>query len=98
MKKLIKRLLFACPALYDCAIGFYSKFAELPYLLYRPLMEFTKNLGHPVRFIQLGASDGLKHDLLRPFVIGRKWKGVLVEPIPDSFEKLKKIMQNFPAD
>ena len=42
-----------------------------------------------VRFVQVGANDGLNADFLNPFIISGKWKGLLVEPVPKTFEQLK---------
>jgi FkbM family methyltransferase len=44
----------------------------------------------PLRFIQIGASDGLRWDPFRRFIIGGKWQGLLVEPLPDVFALLKQ--------
>jgi len=43
-----------------------------------------------ISFIQVGASDGLRWDPLRKHVIGNRWSGVLVEPLPPVFEMLKR--------
>jgi FkbM family methyltransferase len=43
-----------------------------------------------VFFIQIGANDGLHSDPIHDFVKKYKWKGILVEPIPEVFENLKK--------
>jgi len=51
--------------------------------------QFSKS--HPqLRFIQIGAADGLRNDPIREFVIRDRWQGVLIEPLPDVFELLKK--------
>jgi FkbM family methyltransferase len=44
----------------------------------------------PLRFIQIGASDGLRWDPFRRFIIGGNWQGLLVEPLPDVFALLKQ--------
>ena len=41
-----------------------------------------------IHFLQIGAMDGVKHDDLYPYVMSYDWTGVLVEPLPDMFEKL----------
>jgi len=43
-----------------------------------------------VFFIQIGAADGKRADPIYHFVKRYKWEGVLVEPLPDVFELLKK--------
>lgn len=45
---------------------------------------------HPVYFIQIGANDGVKNDPINYFVKKYKWRGILVEPLPEYFEQLKK--------
>ena len=46
--------------------------------------------GDALRFVQIGANDGVFGDPLRPYVLTRGWKGLLVEPQIDVFLKLKK--------
>ena len=41
-------------------------------------------------FIQVGANDGLMCDPIRQFIVKHSWGGILVEPVPDYFELLKK--------
>jgi FkbM family methyltransferase len=41
-------------------------------------------------FVQVGANDGVKDDPLRRFVTKYHWRGILVEPQPQVFEKLVK--------
>lgn len=41
-----------------------------------------------VHFLQIGAMDGVKHDDLYNYVMCNDWTGVLVEPLPDMFDKL----------
>jgi FkbM family methyltransferase len=45
--------------------------------------------GDVLRFVQVGANDGVFVDPLRPYVLSRGWRGILVEPQPDVFERLK---------
>lgn len=42
-----------------------------------------------VRFIQIGASDGLRNDPIREFVLRDRWQGVFIEPLPGVFQLLK---------
>ena len=42
-------------------------------------------------FVQVGANDGVNHDPIFHHVRKYNWKGLLIEPIPDIFEKLKYI-------
>ncbi len=41
-------------------------------------------------FVQVGANDGVTDDDIRPFVLEHNWRGLLVEPLPDVFERLKR--------
>jgi|SRR3954447_2864734 FkbM family methyltransferase len=40
-------------------------------------------------FIEIGSNDGVQHDHLRPFILARPWKGIMVEPVPYVFERLR---------
>jgi FkbM family methyltransferase len=42
------------------------------------------------RFVEVGANDGDQHDHIRPFIESRSWTGVMVEPVPYIFERLRK--------
>lgn len=46
-------------------------------------------------FIQIGAHDGVKHDPIHQFILKYNWVGVLIEPIPEYFEKLKQTYSKF---
>jgi FkbM family methyltransferase len=39
-------------------------------------------------FIQIGANDGITHDDIYTFVTRNKVRGIVIEPLPDFFEKL----------
>jgi FkbM family methyltransferase len=46
---------------------------------------------HPEAFfVQIGANDGVQHDLLAPFVRDQPWRGIMVEPVPYVFERLRR--------
>jgi FkbM family methyltransferase len=47
-------------------------------------------------FVQIGAYDGLASDPIQACVRARRWKGILVEPQPDAFERLKRNYANIP--
>jgi FkbM family methyltransferase len=40
-------------------------------------------------FIEIGANDGAQHDHLRPCILEREWTGVMVEPVPYIFDRLR---------
>jgi FkbM family methyltransferase len=48
-------------------------------------------------FVEVGANDGEQHDLLRPFVLAGGWRGVVVEPVPYVFERLRSNYASTPA-
>jgi FkbM family methyltransferase len=47
-----------------------------------------------ITFVQIGANDGVMHDLIHKFIIDYEWQGVLVEPISYLFERLKENYKN----
>lgn len=58
--------------------------------VYAVLDAFSQAMDRTVRFIQIGANDGLRNDPVREFVVRDHWQGVLVEPLPHIFELLVK--------
>jgi len=40
--------------------------------------------------LQVGANDGKRHDLLRPLIHRYRWRALLLEPLPDIFNALRK--------
>jgi FkbM family methyltransferase len=47
-------------------------------------------------FIEVGAHDGVLFDRLRPHVLARRWSGIMVEPIPYLFERLRENYRGIP--
>jgi FkbM family methyltransferase len=43
-----------------------------------------------VFFVEIGANDGEQHDPLRPYSRSPGWRGVMVEPVPYVFERLRR--------
>jgi FkbM family methyltransferase len=41
-------------------------------------------------FIEIGSNDGEQHDHLRPFILSRSWRGIMVEPVPYVFQRLRR--------
>lgn len=65
-----------------------AKFSPIP--VFRLAVEaLMARRGDALSFVQVGANDGVFGDPLRPYVLSRGWRGVLVEPQPNVFEKLK---------
>jgi FkbM family methyltransferase len=52
------------------------------------LSRYNRFKGRKINFLQIGAMDGVKHDDLYQYVMNNYWTGVLVEPLPDMFERL----------
>lgn len=46
-------------------------------------------------FIGIGANDGVTHDPLYPFVRDFGWRGIMVEPVPESFAALERNYAGF---
>jgi FkbM family methyltransferase len=74
------------------------KFPSSPF---RPLSVFDlavrllmEKHGSAVSFVQVGANDGVFGDPLRSYIAGYPWRGILVEPQPDVFQRL---IQNYQA-
>lgn len=65
-----------------------AQFSHIP--VFRLAVEaLMARRGDALSFVQVGANDGKFGDPLRSYVLTRGWKGVLVEPQPDVFQKLK---------
>ncbi len=45
--------------------------------------------GEPFFFVQVGANDGVLDDPLRDLILQNRLAGLLIEPLPDIFDKLK---------
>ncbi len=50
----------------------------------------------PPFVVQIGAMDGVRFDLLHPHLIEGGWRGVLAEPLPDMFERLRETYAEHP--
>lgn len=48
-------------------------------------------------FVQVGSNDGDKHDPLRAALLRSQWRGVMIEPVPYVFERLRKNYGNYPG-
>lgn len=60
------------------------------------LLRVFAKLGY-LRFIQIGANDGIRGDPIRQKVLKYGWTGVLVEPLPPLFAELKRNYANQPG-
>lgn len=61
----------------------------LPKHPYFELLETLASLRPDAFFIQIGSNDGAHSDPLRPVILHSKWRGILIEPVPYVFERLK---------
>lgn len=59
-----------------------------PRVAYRILSAFATAYPQAV-FLQIGANDGQRYDPLAHFVGNGEWTGVMVEPVPHIFERLR---------
>ncbi|MGZ4201448.1 MAG: FkbM family methyltransferase [Thermoleophilaceae bacterium] len=41
-------------------------------------------------FVEIGSNDGEQHDHLRPLILSRPWRGIMVEPVPYVYERLRR--------
>jgi FkbM family methyltransferase len=41
-------------------------------------------------FVEVGSNDGEQHDHLRPLILSLEWRGLMVEPVPYVFERLRR--------
>lgn len=49
----------------------------------------AKRAGRPLTFVQVGSNDGVVHDPLHLVIRTYGWTGVLVEPVPDLYSRLR---------
>ena len=82
MKTLIKDFIRTRPAMYDVLKSVKRRFSRVPDLQYDWLDRFSRSM-QQVRFVQIGANDGLHNDPVREFIVRDRWEGVLIEPLPE---------------
>ena len=56
--------------------------------------EIARRAGRPLTFVQIGSNDGVLNDPLHGTIRSHGWSGLLVEPVPRLFEKLKANYQD----
>lgn len=66
-----------------------------PMVTVRLLRSFA-NAYPQARFVEIGANDGRRVDPLSPFIAGRDWTGVMVEPVPYLFDRLRANFEENP--
>ncbi len=90
MIQAIKEFIKTRPQLYDLAKIVFRQLSEKEDPAYKFFDSFSRSHNRKVNFIQIGASDGLRWDPIREFILRDRWSGILIEPLPTVFEMLKK--------
>jgi FkbM family methyltransferase len=67
----------------------FSKLKKSPQYSFNNILQKNFPEGSYFHFIQIGANDGVNYDDLFEMIKARKSCGLVVEPLPDYFEKLK---------
>jgi FkbM family methyltransferase len=58
--------------------------------------EMMRRQGPSLKFVQIGANDGITGDPIRPYILEYGWEGILVEPQIRVFERLKENYRSVP--
>jgi FkbM family methyltransferase len=66
----------------------FAKFEAVP-VFDLALHYLMRTRGEAQRFIEVGANDGTSSDALQAYIVKYPWTGLLVEPQPDAFARLK---------
>jgi len=82
MLETLKMALARHPRLFDAALRIIPPRSQAE--------EFFASLGDGVRFVQIGANDGLRWDPLRRSIIRQRWTGLVIEPLPGVFSLLQR--------
>lgn len=56
----------------------------------RTIADFSRRASH-VYFAQIGSNDGVRGDPIRRHILRDRWSGLLVEPVPYLFERLRAL-------
>jgi FkbM family methyltransferase len=59
-------------------------------------LESLSRLPREFKFVQIGAHDGVRFDDLYRFVTNQRCSGIVVEPLPDAFERLRANYADYP--
>jgi FkbM family methyltransferase len=51
----------------------------------------------PLKFVQIGANDGVRFDSLYSIVTARRCSGIVVEPLPDLYQRLQANYADYPG-
>jgi FkbM family methyltransferase len=90
MKTFLKNLARRAARLRGYAIAKYPTVAFKPLPVFDLAVELLQRLKGPtLTFVQVGANDGVMGDPIAKFVWRYPWRGILIEPQPDVFARLK---------
>jgi FkbM family methyltransferase len=89
MKQRIKDFLRTKPRLFDALKSVNRRMPRQRDAAFNFFDQFSRSHGRQVRFIQVGANDGLRNDPVREFIVRDRWQGLLIEPLPTVFALLK---------
>jgi len=70
---------------------------ERPFELVPVILRDYVRTGHPVFVVQVGANDGKAFDPLRESIVEHELPGLLVEPLPDVFDELRRNYAGVPG-
>jgi len=59
------------------------------------LLKFSQK-NKKVFFVSIGSNDGISGDPLREFIITKKWSGLMIEPVPHVFKRLRQVYKYVP--
>jgi FkbM family methyltransferase len=48
-------------------------------------------------FVEIGANDGVQHDFLRDHILAKGWRGIMIEPVPYVYERLRQNYAEVPG-
>lgn len=89
MIKTLKDSIRVRPHLFDVVKAIKRRVLAVQDLAYEFFDAFARSHPGGVRFVQIGANDGLRSDPVREFIIRYRWEGIFVEPLPTVFDLLK---------
>ncbi len=67
-----------------------------PITRFQLLSEALNRQHRPIKFVQIGANDGISFDDLYLTVTSGRWSGIVVEPLKDLFDRLSFNYQDYP--
>ena len=67
----------------------YTEMPQQPFDVLKLVVDSRIAAGQSVRFVQIGANDGVTGDPLRELVLKHQLSGIFVEPLPDLFARLQ---------